>query len=260
MANLLLTNDDGIDYPIFKRLHEGLLKAGHTVYAVAPAQDQSWISSAITARSEVVCEKRAERSWAIHGTPADCPAVALHLLEGIKIDAIVSGINVGDNTHLPMVISSGTVGAATVGALAFKTHSIAFSLATGPKYYAEAKKYGGLIPGFENSTNDIITLAAKRIDRLLKEEKVFGRVYNVNFPVGSTLKTPWTQTPLAISPIQQLFNKLPNGNFKHYPIFDEPLNTGENERTVIARNEISESVLDWVGINAPAPACVSAAL
>src|SRR6202030_3394829 len=104
----LLTNDDGIDAAGLEALRSAALTLGDPV-VVAPAGPQSGVSHAVTWHEGVRIERRDEKHYAIHGTPADC--VRLGLLKVVP-DAkwILSGINHGANLGAD-VHYSGTVAA-----------------------------------------------------------------------------------------------------------------------------------------------------
>ena len=110
MTHILLTNDDGYQAEGLRALAAAL--AGFaTVSIVAPSLERSGAAQSLTLRQPIVCNKIAEREWAIDGTPADCVIVALHKLLPEKPDLVISGINHGANLG-ENVYYSGTVGAA----------------------------------------------------------------------------------------------------------------------------------------------------
>src|ERR1043166_1019118 len=92
---LLITNDDGIEAAGLEALVNAARTLGESV-VVAPADPQSGVSHRVTWHDGVRIEPRGDRSFAIHGTPADC--VRLGLLKVLP-DAnwILSGINHGAN-------------------------------------------------------------------------------------------------------------------------------------------------------------------
>ena len=65
--------------------------------------------------------------FAVNGTPSDIIHLALHVIAK-KVDLVVSGVNIGDNTSVQVILSSGTVGAAAQAALE-GIPAIAFSAA-----------------------------------------------------------------------------------------------------------------------------------
>lgn len=130
--NILVTNDDGIDSPgIYALVHA--LREIATVYVVAPDRQQSAVGHALTVSTPLRATpfKRDNEFFgtAVDGTPADCVKLAFSsLLQDVKIDLVVSGINHGYNTAIN-VLYSGTVSAATEGML-LGVPSMAVSLGT----------------------------------------------------------------------------------------------------------------------------------
>src|SRR5436190_20332434 len=104
----LVTNDDGIDAAGLAALVNAVAGLGDPV-VVAPVGPQSGVSHRVTWQEGVRIERRDEKRYAIHGTPADC--VRLGLLKVVP-DAkwILSGINHGANLGAD-VHYSGTVAA-----------------------------------------------------------------------------------------------------------------------------------------------------
>ena len=68
---ILLTNDDGYDAANIKKFFEYLSKE-HDVWMVAPKNNCSGMSSAISFLKETKIEKISDRIYAVDGTPADC--------------------------------------------------------------------------------------------------------------------------------------------------------------------------------------------
>lgn len=110
-ANVLLTNDDGVDSPGLAALYEEL-RAVADVTVVAPVDDQSGIGRA---RSRAVDVDDHEWGHAVHGTPADCVAWGMRRLDE-RVDLVVSGCNLGPNCGEYIMGHSGTVGAAVEAA------------------------------------------------------------------------------------------------------------------------------------------------
>src|SRR2546430_1473960 len=96
MRHVLLTNDDGYQAEGLRALAEELADVV-TLSIVAPSREQSGTAQSLTLRQPIVCNRIAEREWAIDGTPADCVIVALHKLLPEKPDLLISGINHGAN-------------------------------------------------------------------------------------------------------------------------------------------------------------------
>lgn len=121
---ILISNDDGYQAPGLVALYEALRDVAE-VEVIAPEQNNSAKSNALTLHSPMYV-KRADNGFRyINGTPADCVHIALTGLLGYRPDLVVSGINNGANMG-DDTIYSGTVGAAMEGYL-FGIPAIAFS-------------------------------------------------------------------------------------------------------------------------------------
>ena len=169
---LLLTNDDGFDAPGIRFLHDAL-RPFHDIVVAAPAVEQSGVGHAFTYRKGIRLEEKefvsGTSGYAVFGTPADCVKVALGHLLSEKPDAVISGINNGDNTGIAGFYS-GTVGAAREAAF-WGVLGIAFSVANN-----EAQFFGE----FEDLIPDIVSQLSKIFCEDRESEKQI--YYNVNFP------------------------------------------------------------------------------
>ena len=123
---ILICNDDGYQATGIVALYEAL-KDVADVEVVAPEQNNSAKSNALTLHSPMYVQTAANGFRYINGTPADCVHIALTGLLGYRPDLVVSGINNGANMG-DDTIYSGTVGAAMEGYL-FGIPAIAFSQA-----------------------------------------------------------------------------------------------------------------------------------
>jgi 5'-nucleotidase len=114
---ILITNDDGIDSPGIAALVEAL-SAEHEPFVVAPAQNRSGVSHAITTNEAITIERRDREGapwYACSGTPADCVFLGVTELSarpGIVISGINHGPNLADDVNY-----SGTVAGAIEAAL-----------------------------------------------------------------------------------------------------------------------------------------------
>ena len=123
---ILISNDDGYQATGIVALHEALKDIpGVDVEVVAPEQNNSAKSNALTLHSPMYVQTAANGFRYINGTPADCVHIAMTGLLGYRPDLVVSGINNGANMG-DDTIYSGTVGAAMEGYL-FGIPAIAFS-------------------------------------------------------------------------------------------------------------------------------------
>jgi len=121
---ILISNDDGYQAPGIVALYEAL-KDIADVEVIAPEQNNSAKSNALTLHSPLYVTRAANGFRYVNGTPADCVHIALTGLLDYRPDLVVSGINNGANMG-DDTIYSGTVGAAMEGYL-FGVPAIAFS-------------------------------------------------------------------------------------------------------------------------------------
>jgi 5'-nucleotidase len=165
---ILLTNDDGVYAPGLSAMEHALRRLGD-VFVAAPLREQSGVAHAITfltplqARKVFVNDKH--WAWTVDGTPADCVKLAISSIMPELPDLVVSGINGGLNAGVN-VFYSGTVGAAAEGAL-YGITSIAVSL-----QFKENEPF-----------QQAADLAVEVIRKILKQNKIAGRLYNINIPI-----------------------------------------------------------------------------
>ncbi|MFM2066554.1 MAG: hypothetical protein RLZZ584_1463 [Pseudomonadota bacterium] len=122
---ILVANDDGYLAPGIAALVRVCAGFG-TVDVVAPEQNASGTSNALTLNRPLSVYTTPQGWRYINGTPSDCVHVALTGLLEHRPDLVVSGINNGANMG-DDTLYSGTVAAAMEGYL-FGIRSIAFSL------------------------------------------------------------------------------------------------------------------------------------
>jgi broad specificity polyphosphatase/5'/3'-nucleotidase SurE len=110
---ILLTNDDGWESP-FMPFFVAYLSAISDLTIALPLAEQSWTGKGMTRFGPLTVEERelsGVQAFVISGRPADCLNLALHNLCEEPPDLVVSGINIGSNTGIGFILSSGTVGA-----------------------------------------------------------------------------------------------------------------------------------------------------
>ncbi len=129
---ILLCNDDGYEALGILTLARHLREEQHEVFVVAPSEERSGQSHAMTFFRPIPTKRIDAHTWAVQGTPADCAALALHhFLKSNPPDLVVSGINHGLNVGWD-VNYSGTVGAATEAALlGYKAIAVSVDLQRG---------------------------------------------------------------------------------------------------------------------------------
>ncbi len=125
MAQIVLTNDDGIDAPGIQALAAAVKRVSEaTVAIVAPQYQFSGCGHQVTTYTPIAYERRSERAYAIAGTPADCARLAIAEFFPAA-EWTISGINAGGNLGVDTYIS-GTVAAAREATILGK-RSIAIS-------------------------------------------------------------------------------------------------------------------------------------
>ena len=161
---ILLTNDDGYNAPNIQDLYK-ILSKEHEVWIVAPEENCSGMSAAISFLKEIEVRKVDERIYAVDGTPADCTYLGLLSIVDFEFDMVVSGINHGANIGND-VIYSGTVGAA-VGGRKLKYPPVALSVAS-----------------YKTQNSSFIMNKSAELINLIKDlpSELAGKVININFP------------------------------------------------------------------------------
>ncbi|WP_308724190.1 5'/3'-nucleotidase SurE [Metapseudomonas otitidis] len=110
---ILISNDDGVNAPGIAALHAALEGYAECV-VIAPDQDRSGASSALTLDRPLHPQVLANGYISINGTPTDCVHLGLNGLLEEAPAIVVSGINLGANLG-DDVLYSGTVAAALEG-------------------------------------------------------------------------------------------------------------------------------------------------
>ncbi|TNF09990.1 MAG: 5'/3'-nucleotidase SurE, partial [Pseudomonadales bacterium] len=122
---ILISNDDGVNAPGIAALHQALADYAECV-VVAPAEDKSGASSALTLDRPLHPVALPNGFISLNGTPTDCVHLGINGLLEQTPEMVVSGINLGANLG-DDVLYSGTVAAALEGRFLDKT-AFAFSL------------------------------------------------------------------------------------------------------------------------------------
>ncbi len=206
--SVLVTNDDGID-SVFLRILVDVLAVEFNVSVAAPASEQSWIGRAMTRHKKIAVECRDDwpgQAWAIDGTPTDCVNIALgHLLRGNSPQLVISGINLGYNTTLPLIYSSGTVAGAMEGAV-WGIPSVAASQAMKPENFIQANATGvkfdrELTHTVESSARHTLGFCQRLLEKPYHAAPSSLIVHNLNFPDPCSDSTEWQRTvPAAWQP------------------------------------------------------------
>ena len=164
---IMLVNDDGCRARGIQTLGRVLIEAGHDVVICAPDGERSGASHSFSFGRQVTAEPFSENGvsgYAISGSPADCAALGLFLIDN-DVDMVISGINNGTNLG-GACIYSGTVGGAMEAAML--------------GIPAMAVSIGDYNNGY--CFDDAARVVVKLIDWALKNPLGRGEVYNINIP------------------------------------------------------------------------------
>ncbi len=250
---LLVTNDDGITSPFLHELVFALKTAGHELYVVAPLTEQSWTGASKT-RNRPVQSRKAEHglgcpTWTVDGTPSDCVNIAIAHLLPVKVDAVVSGINMGFNCTLGFIIASGTVSAALEGAL-HGLPAMAFSQDVDESTYYKLKDTDGrpdaaLHETLKHSAAHAARLAGELLPVTPPKSFI---VHNLNFPFPCTAESVVKRTVPAHYFVPGLFSP-PDAEGRHRLIWcdGEDVSPAEplTDLKCVEADHISHTVLDY---------------
>jgi 5'-nucleotidase len=254
---LLVSNDDGIQSFFLRTLVEALLPHFEVIVA-APMKEQSWISKAFTRLDTIEIRNESANwpceAWSIDGKPADCVNIAIHHLCSKPVDAVISGINLGYNITLPLLLSSGTIAAASEGALQ-GLPAIALSLEISGDFDQVRVAHGK-----RDELGDLYTsIAAQRavhlIDELLNQDFPPFSLYSINFPSDVSMDMEVIDSHLALCSMSSLFEKIDDQHLRfHFPknwdqrLYQE-INLGENAKQsdfmVVRSGKISKALINW---------------
>ena len=232
---ILLTNDDGYKADNIKSLHEELSK-DHEVWIVAPKNNCSGMSAAISYLNEIEVTKIDEKIYAVDGTPADCSYLGLLSIVDFEFDIVISGINHGANIGND-VLYSGTVGAA-VGGRNLKYPPIAISVAS---YDAKDISF-------------ITKKSVELINKIIESSEIFvGKVININFPDISqdeyigVKATGLSKRDVPAKPIKIEDKSLSKETYRYrYNLSGEPMKgTYVTDADAVTDGYVSISVLDY---------------
>jgi 5'-nucleotidase len=252
-VRLLVTNDDGIESVFLRELVRALLAAGHELSVVAPKSEQSWIGAA-KSRHRPVHSASVEHglgcpTWAIDGTPSDCVSIGIDHLLRARPEAVVSGINIGLNASLGLILGSGTVAGACEGAL-HGIPGVALSQSLSIPAYERLKHLGGETDPEVAALVRVSAALAARIAPALAAETPAGSfiVHNVNFPFPCPAGAQMRRTVPARIMIPGLFSpQAPDGT--HRLVFklgeDTSLGGPLTDRAAVEAGFISHTVLDF---------------
>jgi len=173
---ILITNDDGINAPGLKVLHDiatDIAGANGEIWTVAPAFEQSGVGHCISYTHPMMVAKLGERRFAAEGSPADCVLAGLYDVMPERPDLVLSGVNRGNNSG-DNALYSGTLGGAMEAAL------------QGLPAIALSQYFGPEMADLDNPFEAAAATGADTVRAILSngigENTDYRLFYNVNFP------------------------------------------------------------------------------
>jgi len=164
----LLVNDDGVGAPGLEAMRAALRGIAENILFVAPLEEQSGASHAITLRHPLAVKRLMDDGvhvgFSVDGSPADCVKVALNELCSTPPDLVISGINFGANVGTSLAYS-GTVAAAIEAAM-MGCAAVAVSLELTEE------------PDFTGAAETAVKIIKVLLDGLLRK----GEAVNINIP------------------------------------------------------------------------------
>lgn len=199
---ILVTNDDGVRSPGLERLARELDELGD-VFIVAPEEEKSAVSHALTIHEPVWAREVSDQVFAVRGTPADCVIVAVRKILKEPPDLVVSGINHGANIGDDVMYSGTVAGAREACYLDLPAFAIS-------QFYHHAEIDFTVAGRF----------ARRLARRILREGLPAGTFLNVNVPENPSGGARFTRqgSRLSKSSIQENFD--PRGR-KYYWIGED---------------------------------------
>ena len=174
---ILITNDDGINAPGLKVLHDIATQVAGPdgeVWTVAPAFEQSGVGHCISYTHPTMIAQLGERRFAAEGSPADCVIAGIYdVMKDNAPDLVLSGVNRGNNAA-ENTLYSGTVGACIEAALQ-GIPAIALS-----QFYGPANK--DLPNPFDAAAGHGVQTVLALLNSRLWDQADYRPFYNVNFP------------------------------------------------------------------------------
>jgi 5'-nucleotidase len=111
---ILCTNDDGIHATGLAVLEKIARTFSDDVWVIAPENEQSGASRALTLSAPIRVRKAEEKRFAVSGTPTDCVLLGVEHLMDAPPDLVLSGVNRGQNIAEDVTFS-GTIAGAMQG-------------------------------------------------------------------------------------------------------------------------------------------------
>ena len=213
---LLISNDDGFDSPFLPPFAAAFAKLAD-IQIVVPAREHSWIGRAYSRHAELEIRKEellGLNCQTLSGTPGDCVNIALAHLCKNPPDAVVSGLNIGQNVAMPLLWSSGTFSAAVEGA-AWGIPAFAFSMRLDKMHYESCRlRHSPAPPELMSRLECASAHAASLVmDFLEKKTLKENELANVNYPSDFSEASPFVRSEPARAKLASLYSKNEHGKY-----------------------------------------------
>lgn len=242
--NILLTNDDSHDSPLFHLAITHLQKFGELT-VVVPAEEQSWKGKSMTRFGPLYVEKidiHGTPAYSVTGTPADCASLAIYNLMDVKPDIVVSGINIGVNTGIGFMLASGTIGACFEGNIA-GIPGLALSqqlLFEDFQYWHDNRRMQDkTVAQFDTALTQVLPTIWSE---LVNNQQPQAMTWNVNFPSTLT-STDIVRTRMGHTYYQRCFSERGDQYFHDLERF--PIDTdADTDAAVLGTGRVSATKID----------------
>lgn len=229
-SEILLTNDDGIHSAPFKAFWIALLESRvGNITVVVPEHEMSAAGKGITLHKPLRIRKLPvkvgsfgyKEAYTVSGTPGDAVTVALKFVMNSVPEAVVSGINVGDNITLDNIFTSGTI-AAAIQASIMGVKSAAFSI----------EVPGGQLNRPVERFMPQARIGARITEWIIREGIPEGvDLLNVNFPYRISEDTPIRITRLArVKYENYVLERIDTRGMPYYWLGGNPVPVSESDR------------------------------
>ena len=243
--NILLTNDDSHDSPLFHYAIDALAGLGE-LSIVVPAEEQSWKAKSMTRYGPLYAERidiNGVAAWSVTGTPADCVNLAIYNLLPKRPDIVVSGINIGKNVGVSFMFSSGTVGACFEANIAGIP-----GLALSQELTRDDFRHWDSKRSFEAETAAILESLSERLvpviwEHLIASRDVTPTTWNVNFPFTQSESPAIVRTRLGQTYYLGCFAQ--RGDQYHHQLAQANIDSDpETDEMVLQSGRVSATEID----------------
>ena len=243
--NILLTNDDSHDSPLFHYTITALSAIGN-VEVVVPAEEQSWKGKAMTRFGTLYADRidlQGTPAWSVTGTPADCVNLAVHNLLDERPDIVVSGTNIGKNVGLGFIFASGTVGACFEANIA-RLPALALSQALAPSQFRQWMEQRRFPP---DTVAEVRTLLERLIPLVWNELAMSSRAppttWNVNFPAAASAEIAVVKTRIGHTYYDRCFSR--KGARFHHDLSNARIDQSpDTDNFVVEAGNVSATEID----------------